>query len=80
MLSHRLRGWSNIGPTLGQCLVFAGILCSRITHRKADRSRQTHSVGTRHLATNPCDTRDSYAPEKIHNKIITALRQGEITC
>ena len=24
MLDHRLRRWSNIGPTLGRCIVFAG--------------------------------------------------------
>ena len=26
MLGHRLRRWPSIGPTLGQCIVFAGIL------------------------------------------------------
>ena len=25
MLVHRLRRWSNIDPTLGQCLVLAGL-------------------------------------------------------
>ena len=26
MLGHRLRRWPNIGPTMAQCLVFAGDL------------------------------------------------------
>ena len=26
MLAHRLRRWSNIEPTVGECLVFAGLI------------------------------------------------------
>ena len=39
MLAHRLRRWSNIEPTLGECLVFAGMPClygAHVNTRKAD--------------------------------------------
>ena len=31
MLAHRLRRWPTIGPALGECLVFAGIVLHGFT-------------------------------------------------
>ena len=52
MLDHRLRRWSNIEPTLGQCIVFAWWLVYMIMYVFADRTRSVvHRVARRHLAS-----------------------------
>ena len=68
MLAHRLRRWSNIGQTLGRCVVFAGMCLHIIEHNNYD----TFPICINH------QTRDDEPASQMLGQYKTLLQR--ITC